>query len=264
MTITQIAVLAFGSLPIWTDIFWPTWLLVLVTALAVFAALRTLASISAQVIEMRKTGEQTDKLISENIAQSRSMEKSVAEATRLASAMERVAVEIAVSSGAAVDSVNALRERTAQQMRAYLAVNIGFALFQERSKGLRFEGKPLLVNTGHTPAKKVSFRASATILAAPLPDDFAFPLTTEIKSTATIGAGQNANLSAIVDDFVEDGEVDDIKVGRTGKCLFVWGIVTYEDIFGESHFTKFCQSLFWQADGKTVYGFYYPRHNDAT
>lgn len=264
MEITQMTIPMFAGLPSWTDIWWPTWLLVVVTAIAVCAALKTLGSINAQVIEMRKTGEQTDKLIAENIAQSKSMEKSVAEATRLASAMEKVAGDIAVSSKAAVDSVGALRERTAQQMRAYLTVNIGFAVYQERSKGFKFEGKPLLINTGHTPAKRVSFRASASILQAPLPDDFAFPLTTEVTSTATLGAGQNANLSAIVDDFVDDAEVEDIKVDKAKKCLFVWGIATYEDIFGESHFTKFCQTLFWQADGKTVYGYYYPRHNDAT
>ena len=248
-----------SGLPPWTDIFWPTWLLVVVTAIAVFAAVKTLKSINAQVAEMRKTGEQTDKLIAENIAQSKSMEKSVAEATRLASAMEVVAKEIAVSSKAATASVSAI----SQQMRAYLTANIGAAVFQERNKGLKFEGKPMIVNTGHTPARKVSFRATAAILPAPLPEDFDFPLTAEVRSTATVGAGQNAFLSAIVDDFVPDAQVEDIKVGKEGKCLWVWGVVTYEDVFGQSQTTKFCQSLFWQLDGK-VYGYYYPRHNDST
>lgn len=174
--------------PPW-DIYWPTLALVIATGLTVRYALKTLSAIKDQVNEMRESGKQTDKLISENIAQSKSMEKSVAEAARLAGAMERVAGDIAVSSKAAVDSVAALRERTAQQMRAYVTVNIGSAVYQERSKGLRFEGKPLLINTGHTPAKNVSFRASAAILEAPLADDFTFPITTEIQSTATLGAG---------------------------------------------------------------------------
>src|ERR1700756_3699451 len=58
--------------PPW-DIYWPTWVLVIITELAVRAAIKTLGSINAQVDEMRKTGEQTDKLIAENIAQSKSM-----------------------------------------------------------------------------------------------------------------------------------------------------------------------------------------------
>ncbi|HKW62386.1 MAG TPA: hypothetical protein VJN89_07575 [Candidatus Acidoferrum sp.] len=99
-------------------------------------------------------------------------------------------------------------------------------------------------------------------MKAPLPNDFTFPLSIEINSTATLGAGQNANLKSVVEDFVNDAEVEDIKIGKNGRALFVWGIVTYEDIFSESHFTKFCQTLFWQPDGK-VYGFYYPRHNEA-
>src|SRR6266704_580495 len=250
--------------PTWSDIFWPTWVLVIITALAVRAAIKTLGSINAQVEEMRKTGEQTDKLIAENIAQSTSMQKSVAEATRLASAMEVVSKEIAVSSKAAVENVAALKERTAQQMRAYLTVIIGSAIYQERAKGLKFEGKPIVVNTGHTPARKVSFRASAAILPAPLPEDFGFALSGEIKSSATVGAQQNAHLSAIVDDFVGDAEVEDIKSGNKGKCLWVWGIVTYEDIFGQEQSTRFCQSLFWFADGKTVYGYYYVIFQDQS
>jgi hypothetical protein len=249
-----------GSWPPRTDIFWPTWLLVIVTAIAVAAALKTLGAINAQVAEMRATGIQTDRLISENIAQSTSMQKSVAEATRLASAMEVVAKEIAISSEAATASVSAINK----QMRAYLSVIIGSAIFQERQKGLKFEGKPTVINTGNTPAKNVSYRASAAIVKLPFADDFTFPLTTERKSTATIGAHQNAMLSAIVDDFIDDAEVEDVKVGKGEKCLCVWGVVTYDDVFGEHQTSKFCQSLLWFADGKTIYGYYYPHHNETT
>ncbi|HXC46682.1 MAG TPA: hypothetical protein VNU20_00225 [Candidatus Sulfotelmatobacter sp.] len=188
------------------------------------------------------------------------MEKSVAEAARLASAMEQVAKDMSLSSQAAVASVSAINK----QMRAYLSVIISGATFQERPKGWKFEGKPMLVNTGNTPAKNVSYGATAAIIQLPLPDDFTFPLTTERKSTATIGAHQNAILSGIVNDFVDDAEVDDIKLGKDGKCLCIWGIVTYDDIFGEHQTTKFCQTLLWYADGKTVHGYYYPQHNETT
>jgi hypothetical protein len=250
-----------GGLPPWSDIFWPTWVLVVVTAIAVGAALKTLGAINAQVDEMRATGEQTEKLIRENIAQSESMQRSVAEAARLASAMEVVAKEIATSSKAATASVSAINK----QMRAYLSVIIGSAVYQERTKGLKFEAKPLVINAGHTPAKNVTTRSNAAILPGPsLPDDFTFPLPSEIKSTATIGAGQNAHLSAVVEDLVEDAEVEDIKLGKHPKCLWVWGIVTYEDVFGETQSSKFCQSLFWSSDNKNVFGYYYHKNNEAT
>ena len=251
-----------GGWPHFGDIFWPSWALVLVTVFAVRAALKTLKSINAQVAEMRKTGEQTDKLINESISQSKSMERSTNEATRLASAMEVVAKEIAVSAKAATDSVATLKERTAQQMRAYLAVVVGSAIYQERSKGLKFEGKPLLINTGHTPANNVRYGASAAILPIPLPDDFVFPLADEVKGAAMLGPQQNGQLSGIVKDFCDDADVDHIKICKE-KALYVWGIVTYEDIFGESHYTRFCQSLTWLGDGKVI-GYYVPGHNNAT
>ena len=61
--------------------------------------------------------------------------------------------------------------------------------------------------------------------------------------------------------FADDKEVEDVKIGK-GKALYIWGIVSYEDVFGESHFTKFCQSTHFGPDGK-VFGFFLPKHNEA-
>jgi hypothetical protein len=212
--------------PPWGDIFWPSWALVIVTIVAVRAALKTLGSINAQVDEMRKTGQQTDKLIGENIAQSKSMQQSVAEAARLASAMETVAKDIAISSKAATASVSAI----GQQMRAYISVVIGGAVYQERTKNLKFQAVPSIVNAGLTPAHKVSFKAVAAILPRPLPEDFAFPLPDETSGTSVVGPRQNITISPVVGDFCDDAEVEDIKTGAKGKALYTWGIFIYEDI----------------------------------
>ena len=249
-----------GTWPPWTDIFWPTWVLVVVTAIAVVAALKTLVAINAQVVEMRETGVQTDKLIAENIAQSKSLERSVTEAGRSATAMEFVAKEIAVSSKAAMASVSAIN----QQMRAYLCVVIGTAIYQERPKNMKFQAVPSIVNAGLTPAHKVSFRASAAILPVPLPEDFTFPLPAVSNGTSVIGPRQNITISPVVEDFCDDPEVEGIKHAAQGKALYTWGIFTYEDIFGNPQYTKFCQIYTWLQDGKTTWGYYADRHNDAT
>jgi hypothetical protein len=242
------------------DIYWPTWILVFITGFAVKAAIKTLESINAQVDEMRKTGEQTDKLIAENIAQSKSMQLSVAEAARLASAMEVVSKEIAVSSKAAMASVTAIN----QQMRAYLCVVIGTALYQDRAKNLKFQTVPSIVNAGLTPAHKVSFSASAAILPAPLPADFTFPLPAPTSGTSVIGPRQNITVTPVVEDFCDDSEIEGIKHAAQGKALYTWGIFTYEDIFGNPQYTKFCQIYTWLQDGKTTWGYYADRHNDAS
>jgi len=241
---------------------WSNWGLVIVAVIAARAALKTLGAIDAQVVEMRKTGEQTDKLIKENIAHSMSMEHFVKEATRLASAMEAVVKEIAISAKASTESVATLKDRTARQMRAYLTVTIGGAVYQERAKNLKFEGKPNLINTGHTPAHKVVHRCKAAILPVPLPTDFAFPLPDQDAGTYVVGPQQTAVLNAIVDDFCDDAEVQDIKIAK-GRGLYTWGIINYEDVFGEAHVTRFCQMLIWLPDEK-IWGYYIPGRNDAT
>jgi|SRR5579859_929432 len=251
-----------NSWPAWSDIFWPTWVLVIVTAIAVGAALKTLKAINAQVTEMRATGVQTDKLIAENIAQSTSMQKSVAEATRLASAMEVVSKGITISSKTAIDSVAALRERTAQQMRAYLTIMVGSASFQERDKNIRFEARPLLINCGHTPAHEVAYKAKAAILPVPLPADFDFPLPQDFIGSSIVGPQQTNILAAMIDDFLPDAEVAEIKTGQH-RALYVWGLVTYKDIFDIEQTTRFCQLIYWLTD-TNIFGVYISRHNQAT
>jgi hypothetical protein len=209
-----------------------------------------------QAIQLRRT-------VNAAIGQSEDMKRSIAEASRSASAMEQVAAHIETSAKAAIDSVAALRERTAQQMRAYLTVVVGAALYQDRHKGIRFEGKPMLINTGHTPAHKVRYRAKGAIFPIPLPAGFVFPPLPILEvGAAVLGPQQNATLSAIVDGFVPDQDVEDIKHIRRGQSLYVWGVVEYEDIFDENHFINFCQQLSWLPDDE-IWGVFVPGHNDS-
>ena len=258
--------------PTWGDVFWPSWALVIVTIIAVRAALKTLGAINAQVEEMKSTGAQTDKLIAESIAQTKSLIRqadslaksayytgeSVAEASRSARAMEVIADKIAVSAQAATSSVSAIN----QQMRAYLCIVVGSAVHQERAKNLKFQAVPSIVNAGLTPAHKVCFKACAAILPHPLPGDFKFPLPETANNTAVIGPRQNMTISPIVEDFCDDSEVDRIKRGTGDKALYAWGTFTYEDIFGASHYTNFCHLYTWLPDSK-VWGYYADRFNDA-
>jgi hypothetical protein len=195
--------------------------------------------------------------------QSKAMERSISESVRSASAMERVATHIEISAKVATDSAAALRERTAQQMRAYLTVVVGEALYQDRKANIRFEGKPLLVNTGQTPAHKVQYRAKAAVLPWPLPPNFKLPqLPEKSEGSSVVGPRQNANLSAIVDNYLPDQDVDSVKCVKGDQGLYVWGVVDYEDIFGEPHETKFCQQIHWRMNN-TVFGLYVPGLNDA-
>ena len=123
---------------------------------------------------------------------------------------------------------------------------------------------PTIVNNGLTPAHKVSFQAKAAILPYPLPDDFKFPLPDIVPGTLTVGPRQPITATPWVDDFVDDGEVEGIKNTSSGKALYTWGLLTYEDIFGNPQYAKWCHMYTWLADGKTTWGYYDNRHNDAS
>jgi hypothetical protein len=156
-----------------------------------------------------------------------------------------------------------LTARTAQaELRAYLSIGIGQATFQERDKGLRFEGRPILTNNGHTPAHNVSYKASAAILPNPPPSNFPFPLVTEQSGGATLGSGDHFILNAVVEDFVPDEDVPKIMAGKD-LALYVWGIVTYNDIFEEKRETCFFQCLTWLPNGE-IWGRHMRTHNRAT
>lgn len=244
---------------------WSNWALVLVAALTALAAIKTLRAIEDQVVEMRNTGKQTDKLIRENIAQSTSLERSVAESARFAAAMEGVAKSLEITAEASQQAAIASQQSITnlrQQMRAWLTVIIGSGIPQQRDKDLRFEASPLIVNCGLTPARNVRHRIKSGIFPIPLPEDFDQSVTAERETGGNlIGAHQNAQMVSVVDDYVPDGEVEDIKAAK-GRGVYAWGIVTYEDVFGETHTTTFFQQLTYLPDGK-LWVSYIAGRNDA-
>jgi hypothetical protein len=217
------------------------------TVLGVCGGIVGIGIIFWQVILLRQT-------VAASSEQSRAMERHITEAARSATAMETIANKIEAGNKAI--------------LRAYLTVTIGaISLYQERREpgqpDLKFETRPNLTNTGNTAARNVSIRIAADILPIPISDTFQFPLPEEgeIKNAGVVGAHQTSVLAGTVKDFVQDKEVGAIKEGRT-KALCTWGVITYEDIFGANHRTKFGQIITWNPNG-TFVGYYIAGQNDA-
>jgi hypothetical protein len=194
----------------------------------------------------------------------RDMKESIAQATRAAGAMEKCAKAATVGSQADAQSVAFLPK----QMRAYLSVRIGGGVYQDRAANLRFEVRPMLINTGFTPAHKVAYAAKADVLPFPLADDFAFPALEKPRSVfGLLAPQQNLTMNAMMQrDFFDDDEVEDIKRGRERR-LYIWGTVVYEDVVGQPRYTNFAHNIIWLRlkDGsEPTYGNYVDRHNEAT
>jgi hypothetical protein len=179
--------------------------------------------------------------------------------TRSAAAMENVAV-------ATQNNAKTFQQLLAKQARAYVAVLVSGAIYQEREKGLRFEGRAGLVNSGMTPAHRVRHQARAAILPRPLPADFEFQLPAEPDGGPILNPRETYEIATtLLGDFVPDEEVPLIKRSE-GKALYVWGVVSYDDAFGEAHQTRFCHMWVWYGSGEheRSKGYYDFRHNDAT
>jgi hypothetical protein len=183
--------------------------------------------------------------------------------------MEGVAAGIAASVEIARTTQETMSRNARMQLRAYVSVRIGVGVFQEREKNLRFAIHPQIVNTGFSPARKLTYRAKAEIFPHPLPDDVILNEPTDtLRAEAVLGSHQDFAANAILEYFVPDDEVAEIK-RVAARRVYIWGTVSYEDVFGTAQFTNFCHSIYWFRDAtnpenELVAGNYARRHNDAS
>jgi hypothetical protein len=200
----------------------------------------------------------TDRLWDAATEQGNDMKNSIAEANRSANAMER-------SGHIAQGTLEHARVRSAQQMRAYVSVDIGTATYQDTK--LRFASGPTITNTGYTPARNVSYQVMAEILDADLPPDHVFEKFAEKRvNDASLAPRQQFTVHGLVRDRVPDADVEAVMRGENRR-LFVWGTVSYDDVFGGSWETNFCHNfIFYKAaDGNIKFnGFLWRTHNNAT
>jgi hypothetical protein len=196
--------------------------------------------------------------------ESKDMRDSIAQAARAAAAMEQVA---------SVTRVNAelMSGLLSKQMRAYVQVNIGKSTAQRDS--MVFGSWPEIVNVGLTPAKNVSYRLMADIMdPALMLREYVYPQPEQVfTNDATLNPRQQFTVMATVKHRFEPSEVEAICKGEK-KRLYVWGTITYDDVFGGHHETRFSHNFLFfdftnpennQVEHK-VNSFYSPGHNDAT
>ncbi len=192
--------------------------------------------------------------------QSEETQDSIIQATRSANAMENVAESTRKN---AFLMQNILHK----QMRAYVAVDVGTAAYQDKTHN--FAGIPSLINTGFTPARNVSFSATAAILNVDkiLPQDLVIPDNGEmIINDAGIGPRQQFTIQGVVKRRFPENQIRGIMEGSKRR-LFVWGIVTYDDVFGKHWITHFCHNhtFYLGPDNNIkVNSYYHCNHNDAT
>jgi hypothetical protein len=188
--------------------------------------------------------------------QARHTQQAISEAKRSADAMRDVA-------DATKNNATLMSGMLSKQMRAYLSVEGGQGWRQ--TKDVLFQGRPVITNNGLTPARNVCWKVLAGILDGSggmpqLPD-----IGELIVSDMAIAPRQQFLATSPVLDRMSDEEAEVIAKGETRR-LFVWGRVTYDDVFGAHWVTNFCVNYrFWMFEEKIQFGVTYsPLHNDST
>jgi hypothetical protein len=204
-------------------------------------------------------------------SQSEDMKRYIHEATRAADAMEKVSGSLKINADMIVETVFinksiALRQREFGiiQMRAYVSVLIGGGSLQNRSTRWKFEARPTLKNTGNSPAYKVRYKIAAAVLPYPWPSDFKFKLPKSWGGGSLIAPHTPVHATAVVEDFIDDETAERVR-GGGGPFLYVWGMVSYKDLFNITRRVTFAQRIFFPGEkgNETVKGYYLEKHNTA-
>jgi hypothetical protein len=188
--------------------------------------------------------------------QAKDTRDAIAEQTRSADAMRDVAE-------ATKNNATLMSGMLSKQMRAYIAVELGTAVYQD--KRLVFEAIPTITNNGLTPARNVCFGIFADILDGSKGDPAIPDLGELIVNDMGLMPRQQLTIRAIVPRRIPDEEVADVMKGYTRR-LFTWGLVTYDDVFGGHWETRFCMSYAFPLveNELKVSGAYTHSHNIAT
>jgi hypothetical protein len=137
------------------------------------------------------------------------------------------------------DSLDETRKTARYSEAAYIAIKDANLIQLEQGK--RAQARLVFVNAGNTPAYNAKFYTHIELREAPLPDN--------VPNLIVIG-GQPASQNIVAANGGEriqtvettaDLMADAIKRIQLGDSRFyVWGIATYEDIFGRKRWTRFC------------------------
>jgi hypothetical protein len=153
-------------------------------------------------------------------------------------------------------------EDTAQrQLRAYVAVyGTHFKAASER-----FESHLEIKNTGQTPARNCRIITVSCIMLHPPTEGFDFTSVNPITepSVTVLAAGQRTGSLAYFDktEFTNE-EIAEAMKENGWLRIYSYGNVTYDDVFGNSHWTNFC--LYFQREDKSLAATNSQYHNAAS
>jgi hypothetical protein len=173
--------------------------------------------------------------------QASDMKKSIAAAEHGASAASASAEAATRAADIAAAALHKSDEAAQLQLRSYIFVRPIDST--PANLGDVFAVKYMVQNPGRTPAKNIMLTRAVKVLPYPLPSASYPPDSGPAESAGFIGPGDTpvGLINAETALSAEDWKAVTAKDGKLR--IYFWGSISYQDVFGNARYTKFCYSL---------------------
>lgn len=150
--------------------------------------------------------------------------------------MDRSMVVAEKAAKSAAESVETMQDTARRQLRAYISINAASIEFPS-------PGVPKVTvsikNTGQTPAHNVKHWIHQWIEFFPLRVDLPQPPGDLVMSCDVMGTGATHANSITHPKMIVKRDEDINIIGTPKGTIYVYGEITYSDVFGERHFSKY-------------------------
>jgi hypothetical protein len=157
--------------------------------------------------------------------------------------MTRSAIVAANRQAGAVEAANDISNETSKkQLRAYISQQ---TIETENSMKAEMTSIFYYKNTGLTPGIDLRFFAAGQIVASPGGEPFSPPYNFQkshwesADRAGILGGGSERSDRIVRSRKFNDIEIEEFRSGK--KVYVVWGEIHYADIFGTSHYLRFCK-----------------------
>ena len=224
-------------------------IMVATVAYAVIAA-RQLRAMQSQIAEMRQNSQDSSRQFQ---VQLQHFDAGLGRSDQLA----KLAAEQAGASHSLATTAEGTLKVTTNNFRADQRAWLAVVDVQgtKPEVGQPFTNKVMVRDTGRTPAKNVSVDGAFVAYPKQMAVDFRLGIRNQKLGVLSPGGDRSINSRLGNADKLSESEVDQLK----DMNIYVYGTITYDDIFGGHHWVTYCSQL---TEDRTMFLFC-AQHNDT-
>ena len=221
------------------------------------------AIFALQLIAFWYQGRKLNETVKVARQQSTDMQASIGHAARGAAAMEQLAEAMLTNTQTATNLLALQRDVFRKQLRAYVSPQFQGYVPENRQTNNRHEVRVVIKNFGNTPAHSISVASRLRVLPFPPTPQSDFTFRTAVhESRGHLSQHDSFYVRQWLEGFLTEEENVAIRK-QSGLGLYIFGRISYKDIFGDSLHTDFCYVITWDSNNNAIWMSIAGR-NDAT